>query len=142
MSKILLLIFFILNLVHCNSQESVDKIISQNNFLNFNFKNGKKENGFYFHFFKSAEFNTELNQQPKPGFYVVTEFRTHKNLIKDEVVRYFNFGFPDTDFIGSIHNEIYFLYVHFSENKEIALQKSNETKMAGVPHVWLHVIEE
>lgn len=146
MSKILLVIFFILNSFRCYSQETknknIDTIINENNFQNFNFKNGKKENGIYFHFYKSVEFNTELNKLARPGFYVVTEYRTDKNLIKDEVVRYFNFGFPDADFIGSIHNEIFLLYVHYSVNKDIALQKLNETKNAGVPHVWIHLLEE
>ncbi len=147
MSKILLVLFFCilsLNFCYCQVPENNNAITihDSNNFQNFNFKNGKKENGVYFHFYKSDEFKTDLNHLAKPGFYVVTEFKTDKNLIKAEIVRYFNFGFPETDFISSINNEIYFLFVHYSENKEIALQKLNETKLAGVPHVWIHVIEE
>ena len=149
LKQICILIYLLFAFIKGQCQETIehasDSLNNQDknyNFQNFNFKNGKKENGVYFHFYRSSEFKTELNQRAKTGFYVVTEFKTDFNLIKEEAVRYFNFGFPESDFISFTHSEMYFLYVYYSENKEIALQKLHETKMAGVPHVWINVLEE
>lgn len=107
----------------------------------FNFKTGKKENGIYFHYGKIFDFKHEKNNLKK-GYYVVTESFFDFELLNQEIIRYFNFGFPDVDFFTQKSINTYFLTVYFTELRNEAINKVIETKSAGVPHVWIQVLED
>jgi hypothetical protein len=109
--------------------------------VRFNYKTGKKENGIYFHYGKKTDFKHHKNSI-KNGFYVITDCLMNFEIINQEVIRYFNFGFPEADFILQSTHHFYFLTVYFTESKEDAMNKVIETKSAGVPHVWVQVLEE
>lgn len=137
------MLFLTLNLSYAFSSECIenDVLFGDSIKAKFNFKSGIKENGIYTHFGKISDFKCE-NNKLKKGWYVVTECLSEINEIQQETVRYFNFGFPDADYIIQSSTNFYFLTVYFSDKKEDAINKVMETKAAGVPHVWIQFLEE
>ena len=143
MIKKIHILFFFIAFFNYNSYSlhKIHNLIFQSDSNKFNFKTGIKENGIYYHFGKLSEFKHEkiiLNE----GWYVITECFTDINIMKEEVNRYFNFGFPDADFFIQPDKHYFFLSVYFATSKQEAINKVIEIKAAGVPHVWIYKLEE
>jgi hypothetical protein len=140
--NILLLIFALyLSFSYSSNKTRIHLCCNDSVKSKFNFKTGIKESGIYFHYGKIDEFKHDRHSIKK-GYYIFTECLLDLDQTKQEVIRYFNFGFPEADFLMQPNNHLFFLMVHFSETKQDAINKVIETKSLGVPHVWIQVIEE
>jgi type IX secretion system PorP/SprF family membrane protein len=108
----------------------------------FQGKNAVKENGVFVLTNKASDWTYSTGTPAKKGYYVVVESVFYKDYATQEVKRYTSFGFPDADFLFEKTTKFHYVYVHYTTSKEDAMQKVADTKLAGVPDVWIQVLIE
>lgn len=108
----------------------------------FTGKNSTKEEGIFLVSNKASDFTFTSGTPAKKGYYAVVETLFYLGYAEEEMKRYSNFGFPDTDIIIDKKSKFYYVYVYLTDNKDDAIKSAKDALRQGVGDCWVQVLVE